>query len=523
MIHQYNHSVGLWDGPHRGFALLLTVLTLISSFTIAVAQPVVRGDVPASPSVHNAARSRTAALAEDINRIINHRNFADATWGVSVVGCDNGEVLFEERGGANRQYASNIKLLTTSAALIRFGEDSRFSTELYLAVDSTTRRGKGIDLVIRPFGDPSLSPSFGIDPREVIRQWGTLLDSLGVRSIENVIVDAGYFDAVPYALGWAWDDESFGFNAQISAAAIYDNSIEVRVTPGAKTGDPVKIDVVPATAYVSLQVTASTSRNDSTSSLDIRRERGSDVIIISGRIAAGSDTYVEHISVEDPPEYYGTIVSEELSRQGIEVHGGVFDAREFRTPIPYSSLRRIFVYRSPRLATIVAAVNKQSLNLAAEMIAKRLGREFQEGGSTAAGVDVIRTFLMEVGVDVEHLRIVDGSGLSRQNMLSPTDMTSLLRWMWRSKVSSSFSGSLSVAGVDGTLSARMKGSLAEGNAFGKTGYLNGIRALSGYVRTRDGEWLAYSLVVNNYSVPTSVVNTAQDLIIMRLASFSRRS
>ncbi len=131
--------------------------------------------------------------------------------------------------------------------------------------------------------------------------------------------------------------------------------------------------------------------------------------------------------------------------------------------------------------------------------------------------------LGESGIDIEHIKIYDGSGLSRKDMIAPADITTLLRWAWRSSVSRDFMGSLAVAGKDGTLINRLRGTLAEGNVIGKTGYLNSIRAISGYARTRDGELVAFSIVANNYSVPTSVVNTAQDLIVMRLASFSRKS
>lgn len=160
------------------------------------------------------------------------------------------------------------------------------------------------------------------------------------------------------------------------------------------------------------------------------------------------------------------------------------------------------------------------------MILKKLGREFSPAssaaGSTSSGLDVVRRHLGDIGIDVEHLRLSDGSGLSRQNMIAPADITTLLRWGRRSRLFEGFMASLAVAGRDGTLANRMRGTLAEGNVFAKTGYMTGIRAISGWVRTRDGEWLAFSIVLNNYSIPTSVVNTAHDLILMRLASFSRK-
>ncbi len=336
------------------------------------------------------------------------------------------------------------------------------------------------------------------------------------------MVDASYFDPTPYAPGWAWDDETFGFNAPISAAAIYENSITVTVTPAKVPGRSVQIDISPPTAYVTLRVTAVTTRADSVSTIDVRRERGSRTIVVSGNIAAGAEPYVEHISVERPPLFFATLLHEELKRFGINVRGSLYDASEYPEMINYPNLRMVASHVSPPLREIVAATNKQSLNLAAEMLLKKLGREYGGIGSTAGGLDVVRKFLGEIGIDTEHIRLFDGSGLSRQDMIAPTDIATLLRWTRRSSISPDFLASLAIAGHDGTLAERLRGTLAEGNVIGKTGFLTGIRAVSGYARTRDGEWLAYSIVVNNYSVPTNVVNTAQDLILMRLASFTRR-
>lgn len=486
-----------------------------------VAQQTTKGE--ATPGARSSqARARLHSLAADINSIIGDYAFVDASWGVSVVSCQSGEILYEHDANRNRQYASNIKLVTTSAALALLGSDYRFSTEIYIAgliADGTTEN----DLVIRPMGDPTISPSFGVDPRGVLGEWGGVLDSLGVRKVRNVVVDASWYEDTPYGPGWAWDDEAYGFNARVSAAAIYDNSVEVRIEPGEVAGAPVRIHLVPPTAYVSLQVTAVTGTTIGMGTIDVRRERGSDIITVSGSIALGAEPYVENISVDDPPIYLGTLVSEELARRNIAVKGGVVDAADLRRPLPYSSMRRIHVHRSQPLRRIVTAINKQSLNLAAELLVREIGQRECGAGETAAGIDAVRRWHGTTGVDPERIRIVDGSGLSRLNMLAPSDVTRILRASWMAPWWADFRASLSVAGVDGTLANRMTGSLAAGNAIGKTGFLNGIRALSGYVRTRDGEWLAFSIVANNYSVPTGVVNTAQDMIVMRLASFARKA
>jgi PBP4 family serine-type D-alanyl-D-alanine carboxypeptidase len=356
-----------------------------------------------------------------------------------------------------------------------------------------------------------------------VARWARALDSLGVRSIDNVVVDASAYDAVPYGPGWAWDDEGYGFAAPISAAAIYDNAVTVTVTPGRAPGRSVLIDLSPATAYVTLKVTAVTSRPDSASTLDVHRDRGDAVIQVSGNIAAGAEPFTESISIDEPAVYFATLVAEELQRRGITVRGSAIDAAERAQPIDYRRMRPTAISYSPPLREILTVINKQSHNLAAEMVLKKLGREFAGSGSTAAGVEVVRGVLVSAGLDIERMRIHDGSGLARQSMVSPHDIVQLLRWIRSSPLGTEFLATLSVAGRDGTLARRLQGTLGEGNVLAKTGYFSGVRAVSGYVRSRDGEWLAFSIVANNYTVPTSIVNNAQDLILMRLASFTRRS
>lgn len=511
----------------RLFAILL--VAAIAGGNALVAQPTraERLPGPAKTALTSAERA-TGKLAldqlgQDINAIIGDQNFADATWGISVVSCETGESLYAANDRMNRQVASNIKLITTASALQRLGSEYRFATTLYISGTLGVNGLLNGDVIIRASGDPSMSPAFGVDPHEIIREWARVLDSIGIRAVRNVIVDAALFDNVPYGPGWAWDDEPFGFNAPVSAAAIYDNSVAVTVTPGSAPGRSVLIDISPATAYVSLKVTASTSRNDSVSTLDIRRGRGDLTIEVSGNIAAGSAPYTESISIEEPNVFFATLVQEEFARSGITVQGTALDAAERLQPFDFKTLRAVAVHNSPPLREIVAATNKQSINLAAEMLLKRLGVDASGNGSTAGGLDVVRSVLSRAGVDLERARLFDGSGLSRQDMISPSDLTSFLRWAQRAPFGRDYMASLPIAGRDGTLAKRLIGTLAENNVIAKTGYMNGIRAISGYTRSRDGEWLAFAIVTNNYSVPTSVVNTAQDLILMRLASFSRRS
>lgn len=523
MIQKNDNATILLRHIRHSIRLLLLLLAFAGHTRLAESQHLpAPGTSRLQPQLQSESRVAVARLARDIDEILSDRNFSDATWGVSVVSCQHGDHLYRYQDRRNRQMASNIKLLTTITALNKLGSDFRFATEVIATGEVANGQLQG-DLVIRCSGDPSLSPSFGINPQEVLQSWARALDSLGIRSVRHVLVDASLFDTIPYAPGWAWDDETFGFNAPISGAAIYDNSIAVTITPGKTAGKPVQIDLSPSTAYVTLRVTAQTTRSDSVATLDIHRDRGSGVIVVAGNIAAGAEPYTEHISIEQPPLFFATLLREELERSGIEVRGGAFDSDNAPIHDPQRTERRVALYLSPELRQIAAATNKQSLNLSAEMILKTLGRQTAGVGTTSAGVESVKRQLSKAGIDVERLRMADGSGLSRQTSISTADMTTLLRWAYaKPTLFRDVLSTLSVAGHDGTLAARMVGTAAEGNVFGKTGYMGGVRAISGYVRTRDGEWLAFSIAVNNYTVPTAVVNKAHDQILTRLANFSRK-
>ncbi len=475
-----------------------------------------------SESAQSDRRARSS-LATDLDAILADRSFDNASWSISVVSCTrDGERLFDRDGEKNRLVASNIKMLTTAASLDRLGGDYVFETPVFIT-DTVSPDGRlNGDLVLRASGDPSIAPEFDRDPRRVIDTIVASLHSAGVRSLRRVVVDASAFDAVAYGPGWSWDDEPYGYSAPISAAAMYRNCVRVNVTPGVDPGDSVQIDMLPSTGYVTLRVSATTTRSDSTSTLEIRRTPGSPVITVSGNIAAGSGSYTEEISIDDPPLFVATLLREGLERAGISVTDGVADAAELPHGVDYASAAELVRLRSAPLREVIRPINKLSLNLPAEMLLKTLGRLITGIGSTEAGIEVVTQMLQRAGIDLEQINLVDGSGLSRMDLIAPRDLTRFLLWVHTSPIADDFTASLSVAGEDGTLQERFRGTLAEGNVMAKTGFLTGVRSISGYCCTRDGERLAFSIVLNNYTVPTGVVNTAQELMVMRLAGFTRR-
>ena len=321
--------------------------------------------------------------------------------------------------------------------------------------------------------------------------------------------------------GWAWDYQSDWYAAQISALTFNDNCVDVFVEPGDTLGAPAKLTLRPQTAYVHVYNKTVTVRRGLGRGLSFWRRRGSNDVVITGSVELDQKGYWDWFSVENPTLYAVTVLREVLQRKGISVTGPAVDIdslKDFR--YEPEKARRLASYVSPPLSEIVKTVNKVSQNLYAELLLRTLGKVFRDDGSAAGGIAVVKDFLASLGANVETFKMVDGSGLSRLNMVSPMHISVLLRAM---RDNPDFYDSLPIAGVDGTIKRRMKKTLAEGNVRAKTGYIGRARALSGYVTTLDGEECSFVMLVNNYTVPTPEANRIQDWICERLANFSRKS
>ena len=258
--------------------------------------------------------------------------------------------------------------------------------------------------------------------------------------------------------------------------------------------------------------------------IKVTRAPGENTISVVGTIDRGATGVHEQLSVENPPLYAATVFREMLEYRGFTITGGTMTASERDEKIDYEDAQTLFQYRSPPMSEIIKVVNKKSQNFYSEQIIRTMGKEMLGKGNWESGIIAVNNYLASLGMDAERITLHDGSGLSRMDLISPGDIVSLLRAIHRqaAKIFPAFDSSLPVMGIDGTLSERLKGSGAMGNVHAKTGFLTGIRCLSGYVKTKDGEMLAFSFMVNNYTIPTREINDLQDALILKLINFSRK-
>jgi D-alanyl-D-alanine carboxypeptidase/D-alanyl-D-alanine-endopeptidase (penicillin-binding protein 4) len=488
-------------------AVALAVLLLVTA-------PLAQAQTDGAVETHTAA---LAALAEQLDGILDHPRLNGVTVGVVVRSATTGEVLYDRGGHQRVLVGSNQKLLTSTAALAALGPDFRFHTSVL--AEAAPRNGiiEG-DLYLRGTGDPTLLPS----------RYDELATAVAARGITQVrgalVADDTWFDAVRLGTDWSWQDETFSYAAPISALSVSPDadfnagSVQVRIAPGAAVGAPALVDLLPATRAVHVENRALTGPAGSPRRLSAMREHGADRIVVDGSVALDANPAQPLRSVGDPTAYAADIFLDALARHGITVRT---PTRTGATPAHASELAAL---ESMPLRDLLVPFLKLSNNQIAEILVKTLGRQDIGTGSWDAGLRVVLRYVAAEGVDPERVQLADGSGLSTSNLVAPDDLTAVLVGVQAEPWFEGWYAALPIAGepgrmLGGTLAGRMLNTPAAGNVHAKTGSLTTASALSGYVSTATGERLAFSVVENGFiGAPPKEV---EDAVAEALASWPR--
>jgi D-alanyl-D-alanine carboxypeptidase/D-alanyl-D-alanine-endopeptidase (penicillin-binding protein 4) len=461
-----------------------------------------------------------ALLHDDLDRIFSDANFASAQWGVEVVSLDRGEILYERNSGRLSMPASNNKILTASSALIRLGPDFRYATRVMTDGEVVGETLKG-NLVIVGAGDPSTAARFHEgDPFRVFNDWAVRLKEKGVRILEGDILgdDRAFGDSM-LGVGWEWDDLAYGYAAPVSALQFNENLVTLEISPGDAVGSPATIKQLPLPDYLAVECRVVTAAPETEAQIDVARGKESNSIVLRGAVPWKSKPARQTVAVESPVDYYLRALKQALAGAGIEVAAAQTWALRETSLRP---LVLLWTHESPPLAEIVKQTLKVSQNLYAETLARTLGLALRGEGSFAAGKAVVEEALRDMAIESGSYAYVDGSGLSRLDLVSADTMVRIFKFMYRHRYFQQFYDALPIAGVDGTIGSRMKGTRAENNAHAKTGSIAYVRSLSGYVRTADGEMLVFSMIANNFLVSSRAAEYVQDAAVERLASFTRK-
>jgi serine-type D-Ala-D-Ala carboxypeptidase/endopeptidase (penicillin-binding protein 4) len=440
------------------------------------------------------------------------------TWGIAVHSLTRDERLFELNARTLLVPASTSKLVSVATAAEAVGWDYRFETALRGTgpISEGTLHG---DLIVVGSGDPSIGGRAGDDLTPFVEG----LKALGVRRIDGRVIgdDDAMEDPRPQ-LAWAWDDLGYATGAIFGALNLAENRMQVTVSPASREGGPTVLAVDPQAAYRPLANRAVTGAASSTPLVWPEQRPGETFLTIAGSIPAGAMPARLTVSTGNPTFWFASVLRSRLLRDGIEVTGEAFDVDDVMPAPDRATATLLYTHRSHPLAEIVQPLLKESINLYGEAVL-RLNVPPGRFPTNDAALEGMRARLASWGIPDDGQQLVDGSGLSRRNVISPDTLVTVLRRMSSAGTTSPFVTALPIAATDGSLAGRMAGTAAQGNVRAKTGTMSNVRSLAGYVATRDGELLAFAVIVNNFEGSGAAALKAIDAIAIRLAEFARQN
>jgi D-alanyl-D-alanine carboxypeptidase/D-alanyl-D-alanine-endopeptidase (penicillin-binding protein 4) len=493
----------------------------------------------AAPHAKHAQNPQNKELAKRVDAILAQPDVARGFWGIEIEELDTGRILYSHDADQLFTPASNTKLFTTAATLALIGPDYRFRTTVESATGPDKYGRLSGDLVLVGRGDPNLSgrtlpyllkTERPLPPTHVLEEIADQVVARGVKVIDgDVVADDSFFVDERFGEGWSLGDIVWQFGAPVSALAINDNVVYLNILPAERAGERAFVGVSPFSEYYQLENRVLTSPAGSgPRKIGIQRQPGSNRIEIWGSIPLDDPGVGEALAIEDPAEFCARLFWELLEKRGVVLHGRT-RARHLATgnsittsePLgggaetaPVSQAPVVLAeHLSQPIALDVRVINKVSQNLHAEILLRLLGHEKGSSASVAGGLDVLRGFLTQADVAPEEYAFYDGSGLSRQNLVSPRATVKLLRYAAKQSWGAQYIESLPVAGVDGTLTARFKGLPAAAILQAKTGSLDHVNALSGYLTTTRGQRLVFSIFGNNNALASKKVSDVIDEIV----------
>ncbi len=426
-------------------------------------------------------------------------------WGMLVVDAQTGETLFEKSADSYFVPASNMKLFTTALALARLGPDYKFRTTLETRGTISPDGKLSGDLVLVGRGDPNLSnrkfpfelkEEFEGPPEKVLIEFADALVARGLREISgDVVGDDSYFPRERYPNGWEIDDMVWEYGAAISAIVVDDNTVTVTLTPGEKMGDPVQASVAPLTPDFALQNDVVTAAAEVKSDLTLTREPGANLVVVRGTLPAKSAPRKLVLAVEEPAQHAASLLAALLAERGVKLDGKI---RAVHVADSDTTPRAVLAeHVSVPLGESVKLVNKISQNLHTEMLLRTAARQ---SGLWTTPEEMLKTpqdFYASAGISPDDVIQTDGSGLSRHDLVTPRAIVTLLKYAQAQTWFAPYYASLPVAGIDGSLQDRMKGTIAAGRIHAKTGSVEHVRTLSGFAETPGGRRLIFSFLSNN--------------------------
>jgi D-alanyl-D-alanine carboxypeptidase/D-alanyl-D-alanine-endopeptidase (penicillin-binding protein 4) len=482
-----------------------------------------------SPSGRPRTVALRGSLGQRLAQLVDTRPFDRATWGIYVVD-DRGRVLYQRNADRLSVPASNTKLVVTAAAAVLLPSDYRVKTSLYVngRVENGVLDG---DLILYGRGDPTWSARcYGVDTLtpglcdSTFTSIDAMADSVrahGIRRITGKLVgDGSYFEPTQIHYAWnAWD-LTWWYAAPVSGLGFHDNSVDFRIVPGPAVDAPPAITWAPDLGLITFENRARTVSADSSTTIgdNFFRSGGGWGVRAEGTVALGRKPLVENVALPDPNLYAARALAASLARAGVAVEGGAASTTD---SLAYRTVRccaaPLVEFRGRPLPDIIFPILNSSQNWFAEMLLKILGRELKGEGSWQAGLDVERRFLTDsVKIDSTAFALEDGSGLAAGNLVTAHAFAQLLAYMHRHPNGGPFVAGLPHAGQPGSLLRRFVGTPLEGRVIAKTGSIDRVNSLSGYIERANGRTITFSVQANGHAVPYQQMLNQIDSVVVQI-------
>ncbi len=474
--------------------IAISLLMLLSNSSAVVAQiPAVSGDICA------------VDLGMKIDAIANRAEFSRSRWGILIQPLSSPTTLYSRDSQKYFIPASNVKLLTTAAALQKLGADFRIKTSVY--------SGENGNLHIVGRGDPSIAEA-------QLKSLAQQLKQRGISRVNELIGDDSYFQGNPVNPNWEWEDAQAGYGAPINSLIFNQNAIGLILSPQA-IGQPLKVTFAQPKPINQWQIqnnSVTVGQNES-EFVEVGREFDQPILRVSGQLRVGAESESAYVAVVNPANNFLQHFQQALVGEGISVKQSLVasNSRNFT--------QELATVESPPLAELAKETNRESNNVYAEVLLRLLGKDTSkmpvpQQDTMEIGLKELKTTLTQLGINPNTYKLADGSGLSRHNLISPEALVQTLRLMANSPLASIYRASLPVAGESGTLKNRF---LTPNRVIlqAKTGTLSGVSVLSGYLEVPNYEPLVFSIMVNQSDLSAPKVRSAIDEIVILLNRLSR--
>jgi len=461
-------------------------------------------------------------LRSKISIVLANPSIQRGSVGVKIMSLDTGDVVYERDAEKYFMPASNMKSFTIAAFLDKLGPDHRIVTSVYGTSKPDSDGVLAGDLIIFGRGDPSFSWRFFSGDR--VAALDALADKIiaaGVRKITgNVVGDDSYFNTSPIPVGWEWDDLQWYYGAEVSALSVNDNVSFLKVSPGS-VGTAPSVAFDPPSSLFRVVNTARTVKAGERKTFRITKRLGDNTFEVAGDLPANDAGFSGQIAFSKPAAVFADLLKQRLVLKGVVITGtatGVSREERGGEALKTDELVELVTHQSPPYAVIAENTMKPSQNLYTELLLRSLGELTGDPGSRRTseekGLAQVKEILKKAGVDPTSVVQYDASGLSRHNLITPNASMMLFKYMDTAKYSAFWKNALTIGGVDGTLRRRFQKTTAAANVRGKTGTIDQVSALSGYVTSKAGERFVFSILTNGIPDPGTRVATIDEIVLL---------